>query len=240
MKEYSVLNLKVHAYDMTELVNYLESDFHNKKKVFSVNPEIAYTSLNNKKIKNIINNGDVNIADGIGIVKAIKYRYKEVVSRVTGIDLVTEILSSDLGNIKIFLYGSKPGVANDAMNRLNDLYGCNIVKTYNGYETDQSKVVDSINESGAEIVFVGLGSPLQEYFVHNNFDMLVNVKLIMVVGGSFDVLSGNIRRAPKVFMKLNIEWFYRLLTNPSRIFRQVNLLKFVFEVYKRGKYDKKN
>ncbi len=239
MKKYKIFDVYTHAYTMVELCDYLVNDFENKKTIYSINPEITYSSLKDEEIVTILNSGSVNIVDGVGVVKAIKYLYGDNVERVTGIDLVEEIIKGPLKVKKIFLFGAKDGVAKQAASNLNNKYNSNIIGYCSGYHEDYSQVVEMINDSGAEILFVGLGYPKQEKFIYENFDKFTNVKLAMVVGGSFDVLSGNVKRAPKIFLRLNLEWLYRLLTNPSRIGRQVKLLKFAREVLKRGKQNEK-
>lgn len=231
MKEYKIFDLRVDAYEMDELIDYLSNDMERQRVIYSVNPEISYNSITNKELGDIINKGDINIADGMGIVKGVKYIYDKEIERVTGIDLMTNILKSDLKEYRTYLYGAKREVAAQAMDKLNEEHGCNIVGACDGYIKDLDSVVDLINASKAEIVFVGLGSPMQEKFVDMYRDKLLYAKIIMVVGGSFDVLSGNIKRAPKLFIKFNLEWLYRLLREPRRIVRQFTLVKYLYALY---------
>ena len=133
-------------------------------------------------------------------------------------------------NARIFLYGSKKGIAKKTENELKLLYPTiNIVGTCCGYE-DENYVINLINNSKANILFVGLGNPKQEEFIINNKEKLENVKIFMPVGGSFDVISKTLRRAPNWMIKLNLEWLFRLFQQPSRFFRQLNILKFIFLV----------
>ena len=133
---------------------------------------------------------------------------------------------------KIFLYGSKPGVADKAATELeNKFQGIKIVGTCDGY-CDEEIAFNEIKHSNADIVFVALGSPKQETFIVNNRSKLKNVKIFMPVGGSFDVISKNIKRAPNWIIKLNLEWLYRMLKQPTRLFRQLKIIKFIFLVIK--------
>ena len=111
------------------------------------------------------------------------------------------------------------------VNALKEKYpNIKIVGTINGYEKDNKKIIDKINKSKADIIFVALGSPKQELWITENMDKLC-VKVYQGVGGSFDVFSGNIKRAPKWMQNCGLEWFYRLLKEPKRIFRQIKLDK---------------
>ena len=141
-------------------------------------------------------------------------------------------------NSRIFLYGSKDGIAENAKKELEALYpNINIVGTCNGYE-DKNKVIEVINSSQANILFVGLGNPKQEEFIIKNKDKLNNVRIFMPVGGSFDVISRNLKRAPNWVIKLNLEWLYRSFQEPKRFLRQTLLIKFIFLVlFRRKKYE---
>lgn len=131
-------------------------------------------------------------------------------------------------NSKIFLYGAKPEVAEDTKKQLEKKYiGINIVGVCDGYISEE-EAIENIKKVNPDILFIGLGSPKQEEFIVNNKSKLKSVKILMPVGGSFDVISNNLKRAPKWIIKINLEWLYRLIKQPKRIFRQVKLLKFIF------------
>lgn len=229
MNKYNILNLEVDNLSYTQIIDYIYNS-SSQVIISSVNPEITLQCDKNAKLREIINHSTLKIADGIGIVWAINKIYKNRVERITGIDLMEEILSSKLGNKNIFLYGSVEGVAEQAMKNLNKKYNCNIVGALSGYVQDNEKVIETINQSGAEIVFVGLGCPRQEFWIENNKKSLPNVMLFMGVGGSFDVLSGNIKRAPKWMQNFHLEWLYRVILEPKRIIRQLSLFRFVFRI----------
>ena len=128
---------------------------------------------------------------------------------------------------KIFMYGAKPEIVKKAKENLEKKYpNINIVGYIDGYEKDNEKIVNMINESGADIMFVALGSPKQEFWINENKKKL-NCKIYQGVGGSFDVFSGTIKRAPKWMQKCGLEWFYRLIKEPKRIVRQLGLFKFL-------------
>ncbi|MBQ9737227.1 MAG: WecB/TagA/CpsF family glycosyltransferase, partial [Clostridia bacterium] len=141
----------------------------------------------------------------------------------------------------VFLFGAKPGVADSAKAELEKKYpGIVISGTRNGYfkPEEEEEIVEEINESGADLLLVCLGAPKQEKWIAAHKDSL-KVKLCMGVGGTLDVLAGVAQRAPKIFIKFNLEWAYRILKNPSRIGRFVALPKFALEVLKE-KHKKKS
>ena len=143
-------------------------------------------------------------------------------------------------NSKIFLYGSKAGVTEKAKQELEKLYpNISIVGTCSGYE-EEKNAIEKINNSDANILFVGLGTPKQEDFIIKNKSKLKNIKIFMPIGGSFDVVSKNLKRAPNWMIKTNIEWLYRLFQEPKRFFRQLSLIKFIFLVIFRRKIYEKN
>ena len=133
-------------------------------------------------------------------------------------------------NARIFLYGSKPGIATLAKENLKNKFPkINIVGECNGY-CDEKEAIKKIEKTNADIVFVGLGSPKQENFIIENKEKFPSVKIFMPVGGSFDVISKTKKRAPNWVIKCNLEWLYRLFQEPSRIGRQMKLLKFMYLV----------
>ena len=130
----------------------------------------------------------------------------------------------------IFLYGGKPGVADAAKAKLESLFpSIKIVGTQDGYEKNEQKVIDRINEAQPDLLFVAMGSPKQENWINANRDQL-HPTIYQGVGGSFDVLAGTVKRAPEIFQKFGLEWFYRLLKEPKRIKRQIALPLFLLEV----------
>ena len=233
MEKENILGFDISNISKNDLINYIFEDFNNNLSNFivNINPEIITNNYKNKELKHIFNSQKYQIPDGIGIIYASKINHGKITERITGIDLMDLIcLESVKYNSKIFLYGSKNGVAEKAKQELEILYpNINIVGTCNGYE-DENNVLEKINKSNANILFVGLGSPKQEKFIIENKNNLKNIKIFMPVGGSFDVISKNIRRAPNWIIKYNLEWIYRMIRQPIRILRFYRLVKFVFLV----------
>ena len=203
--------------------------------IFTPNPEIIMAAKDDEKFKAILNSADLCTADGIGVVYAAKILKTPVPERVAGFDLTCALLEgiSRTGE-GVFLFGAKPGVAETAKANMEAKYkGINVVGTRNGYFTadDEAEIVKQINESGAKLLLVCLGAPKQENWIAAHRNEL-NVNLCMGVGGTLDVFAGTAKRAPKIFIKLNLEWFYRFMKNPSRLGRFAALPKFMLTVMK--------
>lgn len=203
--------------------------------VFTPNPEIVMAAHEDADFRDILNSADLCTADGIGVVYASKMIKDPVPERVAGFDLTCVLLEKAAkGGNGVFLFGSKPGVAETAKAKMEEKYpGIRIVGTRNGYfkPEDNAEIVEQINESGADLLLVCLGAPKQEKWIAENRDKL-KVKLCMGVGGTLDVFAGTSKRAPEIFIKLNLEWLYRGLKQPSRLIRFVALPKFMIEVMK--------
>lgn len=229
MKE-NILGIDVSVTTYEELKTSVENDILNNHKSFvvAINPEKVLKARKNADLKMLLNKATYQIPDGVGIVYASKIKKGNINSRITGIDCMDMLckLSNEKG-YKIFMYGAKKEVIEKARFALKEKYkNINIVGTVDGYEKDNSKIIDEINNSQADIIFVALGSPKQEQWIANNIGTLC-VKIYQGVGGSFDVISGNIKRAPAWMQNHGLEWLYRLAKEPKRVFRQVALLKFI-------------
>ena len=237
----NILGFDVCNTNKEELLNNVMNDFEKSEKItiMNINPEIVAKNYKNYKIINKFNREKYQIPDGIGIVYASKIKKGNVRKRITGIDFMLDICKVSASyNAKIFLYGGRAEIAEKAKDELKKQYpDINIVGTCDGY-TEEDVVINRINDSNADILFVGLGSPKQEEFIFENKNNLPNIKLFMPVGGSFDVISNTLKRAPEWMIKINLEWLYRLLKQPKRIFRQLLLVKFIILVLAKDKYKK--
>ncbi len=238
-----ILGINVCVTNYEELKNNVINDISNKKKSFivAINPEKILKARKDESLKNLLNSATYQIPDGIGVVYASKLKRGRIRSRITGIDSMEMLcgISNELG-YRIFMYGAKEEVIVKAKENLEAKYpNIKIVGTMNGYEKDNDKIVKTINESEADIIFVAMGSPKQELWITENMNNVCPY-IFQGVGGSFDVFSGNIKRAPKWMQKIGLEWFYRLIKEPKRIFRQLKLFKFFFIVlFSKKEVDKK-
>jgi len=234
MKE-TILGVEVNTENYDELIPKVFRNIEDKKKslVVAINPEKLMKAKEDPELKALLNRAEFQIPDGIGVIIASKLKKGSISSRITGIDMMDRIVREAARTGRaVFLYGAKPGVANKAAQQLKQTYPDLIVAgTQDGYESDSSKVLDTINKAQPDILFVAMGSPKQEQWIEQHRDNLYPM-LYQGVGGSFDVLAGNVKRAPAAFQRLGAEWLYRLLKEPSRLKRQMNLPKFLFEVFK--------
>lgn len=199
--------------------------------IIAVNPEKVMTASKDEGVKSLINEATYQIPDGVGILLASRLKGGMIRSRVTGVDMMERLLkfAADEGK-KVFMYGAKEEVVTKAKEKIQQKYPSIQITGYcNGYIKDQDALIQQINESQADIVFVALGSPRQELWIRDHMKEL-NVKVFQGVGGSFDVFAGNVKRAPGVFRKLGLEWFYRLITDPKRFKRQLALPKFLIKM----------
>ena len=242
MNKEPVLKFDVCTYSEQNLLEDIFADYSNNEQLFivNINPEIIMSNYKNLEIIQKFNKQKYQIPDGNGIVWASKKNKGLIRERITGIDFMQKICqkSQDYYS-KIFLYGSKPGIAQEAKSELESLYkDINIVGICDGY-CDEAEAIQKIDESKADILFVGLGSPKQEKFILDNMSKLKSVCIFMPVGGSFDVISKYKKRAPNWMLKCNLEWLYRLIKEPKRFFRQIRILKFIYLI-KRGNKSGKN
>jgi len=220
-----------HSQALDKLLAFLDSDRANI--IFTPNPEMVMLAQKNKKFNSILNSADLLLPDGVGIVYASRLTKSKIPRRVTGIDLLTSLFPhiTNSGHSLYFL-GAAPGVAETAAARIKEQFkGLSIAGVHHGYfkDEDDDRIIADINASDADIVLVGMNFPRQEEWIFRHKDK-INAKILMVVGGSFDVFSGKIPRAPKLFQKLGLEWLFRLLRQPSRIWRQRVLVKFAFKI----------
>ena len=207
--------------------------------VVTPNPEIVETCRADAEAMAAVNGADLVLPDGIGVIYGAKLLGTPLKSRVPGIEFGTAMLAhcAETGK-RVYLFGAKPGVAEQAAKNLCEkLPGLQIAGTHDGYFTDaESDVIAAeIRTSGADMALVCLGAPKQECFMHDHRAEL-NVRLMIGLGGSLDGFAGTVRRAPKWMIRLQLEWLYRLLREPSRIGRMMRLPKFVFAAWRaRGK-----
>lgn len=202
--------------------------------VITANPEIVMMAKENPSIKENVKRATYVVADGIGIIKASQILKDPLPERVTGYDTMLQLLSiADKRSYRIFLLGAQPETLEKTEDALNKRYpSIQIVGRHHGFFDMTSKhVTDQIMEASPDITFVALGAPRQEEWIARNLSTLPN-GLYIGVGGSFDVIAGTVKRAPIIFQKLNLEWFYRLVKQPSRWRRMLALPRFAVHILK--------
>lgn len=202
--------------------------------VLAVNPEKNFSVPKDPELWEVFGQADLLIPDGIGVVMAARILYGAEINRTPGVKLMHRIceMAAQDGH-KVFIYGAKEEVNAGAAEKLKELYpGIKIVGRSNGYVKDdeQPDLVKKINESGAEILFLALGSPKQEKWFAFNKDKLEHVKVCQGIGGTLDTIAGTVQLAPESWQKLGLEWLYRLIKEPKRLKRQKVLPVFAFLV----------
>ena len=203
-----------------------------KTYVVTPNPEIVWQCRRNEALRTAINGAGLVLPDGIGIILGARMLGTPLrCGRVPGIDFAAALFHkmADEGR-SVFLLGSKPGVAEEAAQRLPEKYpGLFIAGFADGYFTDDEPVVEHINAASPDLLLVCMGAPKQELWMADNAGRL-SARLCAGLGGSIDVFSGKVKRSPVFFQKLGLEWLHRLLREPRRIKRVVNLPLFVIAV----------
>lgn len=235
-KPVKILGVPVHPLTMNESVAVLEEKLQKKEQAFVVtaNAEIIMMCQQDKEYNNIVSEqADLVLPDGAGAVWAGRYLGNEVPERVAGFDLYNQLLklSADKG-YKAYFFGGAPGVAEAAKNKAEELYpGVQIVGCRNGYfnETEEETIIKEINDAAPDMLFVALGAPKQEKWLVKYRNQL-KPRVLMGIGGSFDVLAGKMERAPKWMQEASLEWAFRLYKQPSRFMRMLALPKFVLKV----------
>ncbi len=236
----NILGVKVDKVNISDVVRKIMKfiDCNEKRVVYTPNSEMIMQAYRNEDFKNILNSADIVTADGIGVVHASKILKNPITERCSGYDIACELLKHLEKNGKsVYLFGSKPGVPETAkVNMIKKHPKLNVVGVSNGYfdEKREQEIISDINEKNPDVVFVCLGVPKQEYWIYNHKDEL-NAKVFIGLGGTLDVFAGNVKRAPDIYIKLGIEWLYRLIKEPSRYKRMLDLPKFGMTVLLKGR-----
>jgi N-acetylglucosaminyldiphosphoundecaprenol N-acetyl-beta-D-mannosaminyltransferase len=215
---------------------------HQSTLVVTANPEIVMAANENPEFMKLLGyDADYITADGIGIIKAAKILETPLKERVTGYDLFSWLmtLANDRG-LRVYLIGAKPTVIHAIQAKIAREYqDIQLVGAQDGYfNEDLELVAYQIERTEPDLVFAALGSPRQEQLLALLRKNLLPA-LMMGVGGSFDVFSGEVKRAPQFWQKVHLEWFYRLLKNPTRCKRMLVLPKFILNVYQEKRNKKR-
>ena len=201
--------------------------------IVTINPEMISAAQKNPDFAEIINSAELVVADGIGVeigLKILGYKVK----RIAGIDLGKALVEKFTASGKsVAMIGAKPRVVDSAIENLSKEYkNLNVVYSHDGYFDNDENIIESVISANPDLVLVALGSPKQEFFIHNIKEKLPNSTLIGL-GGSFDVWAGVVERAPKIYQKLGLEWLYRTFKEPKRFKRIFPTLPlFVLKVLK--------
>ena len=197
------------------------------------NPEIVMAARDNPALASALDGAALVLADGVGVTKAAQMLGTPLKGRVPGIDFAGRVISAlAVKGGSVYLFGAKPGVAEAAAEKLRASYpGIVIAGTSDSYFTDDVPIVEKIDAAAPDFLMVCLGSPKQELWMADKAGR-INCGLMAGLGGSLDVLAGNVPRAPEAWRKLGLEWLYRLIREPKRIGRVMKLPLFVLEAAK--------
>ena len=200
-------------------------------RVVTPNAEIAYEALHDENMRTLLNSAELMLPDGAGVVLASKILKTPLKQKVAGVDFADGLLGVlETTGQSLYLLGSKPGIGELAAQKMMQKHPrLRIAGIADGYFQDEAPVIDKINASGADVLFVCLGAPKQEQFMARH-QMALHVKLMAGLGGTLDSFAGTVKRAPKWMIRLNLEWLYRLIKEPKRFKRMLRLPKYLWAV----------
>lgn len=195
------------------------------------NSEIVYEAMHDPSLMEILNQADLVLPDGSGVVLASEILKTPLKEKVAGVDFSTNLLGilEEQGK-SLYLLGAKPGIAELAADKMHSMHPkLNIIGMHDGYFQDDDDVIETINALSPDALFVCLGVPRQERFMAEHLNDL-KVRLMIGLGGTLDSFAGTVKRAPKWMIRMNLEWLYRLIKEPWRFRRMLRLPKFLFAV----------
>ncbi len=237
-----ILGVRFDAIGMEEALlragRFLETDGQTFR-VHTPNAEMVEMAYERHK-QDLLNSAQLNLPDGVGVLKASRILDTPITTgKVAGVEFGERLmkLCAEKG-YRLFFYGARPGVAREAQTRMEAKYpGLCVCGTLDGYG-DPAAAAQTIRKAKAEVVFVCLGMGTQESWMQT-YGKISGAKLLAGLGGSLDVYAGAARRAPKLFLKLSLEWLWRLLCQPSRFKRMLKLPKFLHHVKQEAKARRK-
>jgi N-acetylglucosaminyldiphosphoundecaprenol N-acetyl-beta-D-mannosaminyltransferase len=242
IKHIFITGLKFHNIIKQEfkfLINDLSKN--SNKKIYIVTPNVDFVvrADYDNEFKKIINSADISVCDSTIIYQCSKLLNQDSLrDKITGFDAMTVMLeNANKKEEKIFLLGSTDDTIKLAAENISKIYpDLKVAGFINGFfnvEKDTANIIKSINNTGAKYLFIGMGSPRQEKWVYKNKNVL-NTNFIISVGGLFDIYSEKIKRAPVIFQQIGMEWFWRFLNDPRRLFRRyfIEDMKFFYLLFK--------
>jgi N-acetylglucosaminyldiphosphoundecaprenol N-acetyl-beta-D-mannosaminyltransferase len=223
---------------MQETVHIIENQINSDRKrpyhIITGNPEIVLQYEKDEVVNRLIKETDLITPDGIGIILASKWKKDVLPERVAGFDLLMNVLNK--GNQKgwsFYFLGADEDTNKKAVETIKEKYPKLVISgRHNGFfdSEKEEKIIEDIDRTSPDILVVALGAPRAEKWIYNNKHRL-NTKVTFGVGGSFDVIAGKVKRAPLIWQKMNLEWLYRLLRQPSRWRRQLALPVFAWKAF---------
>ncbi|MCX8059407.1 MAG: WecB/TagA/CpsF family glycosyltransferase [Spirochaetes bacterium] len=226
--------IKIYNLDSNNIISLIKNTIKENIKlhIITLNAIILTKALLNKKYMQLLSNSDLIIAESDGIGLLFKMFDKKLKEKVAGIDLARKLLHfSEVENHSVFLLGGSKEVSLLSEKNIKATFkNLKVVGRFHGYfkdETEEKNIVTIIRKSSPDILFVAMGFPKQDIFI-NKYKESLNSKVMIGIGGTFDIFAGKKRRAPKFFIKNKLEWFYRIITNPLKYYQFFLILIFFF------------
>ncbi len=243
MDKLNIMGVRIDNKTMNEAMSIIEKKLAGNEQyvIYTPNTEFVMMCQNDEEFMDLMNKSDINVPDGVGLIYASKIKKHPLKEKVAGYDLSVNLLRlANEQGLRLFVIGGKPGVAEAAMKNVHEEYpNIKIMGAQHGYfqgthlgkngHEEELKVIEEINITKPDILFVGFGAKKQEQWIEYNKDK-IDAKIIIGNGGTLDGLAGHVKRAPDIFIKLGLEWFYRLVKEPKRIKRQILLPMFMLKV----------
>lgn len=234
MGKIDIHGVKIHNVTMQEAVELIQTWVSESSTVshavYTPNSEIIMQAQRNNELKNILNGADLLVADGAGVILASKILRAPIKEKVSGIDLVKKLFKAfSEKNVSFYILGGQPGVAEmAAVNIIAKHQKIKIVGYEHGYfkPEDENELIQKINSAEPDILLVGLGAPKQEFWISSNMHRL-KCKILIGIGGSIDVFAGKVSLTPEFIRKAGFEWLHRLIREPRRIKRMMDLPRFM-------------
>ena len=235
-----ILDTQINNLNMSETLALVSKTIENRRQIHHVvvNAGKIVAMQKDPDLRKSVNESDIINPDGQAVVWASRFLGKPLKERVAGIDLMANLVEMAYQkNYKIFLFGAKEEVVKSVVEKYSEIYSPDLIAGYrNGYFSpeEEERIAQQIADSGTQMLFVAISSPIKENFLYRHREILKDVNLIMGVGGSFDVVAGKTKRAPKWMQKIGMEWFYRFLQEPKRMWKRylVGNTKFILLVLK--------
>jgi UDP-N-acetyl-D-mannosaminouronate:lipid I N-acetyl-D-mannosaminouronosyltransferase len=225
--EFRIINgIRVFGFpDKASLIDFAQGK---NKILIAVNAEKIYGA--DQELKDLINS-NIGYPDGVGAVWALKQKGIKQVTKIPGVELWLEIVRTNYKEKSFYFIGAREEIIQGTVSKLNQEFpGIQLVGYRNGYlkEEEENKLIEDIAAKKPDFIFVAMGSPAQERLMRK---MKARHEAVYLgLGGSFDIYSGKTKRAPKVFIDYKLEWFYRLITEPKRAYRQIKLIDFAWKM----------
>lgn len=233
MKKLNIAGVKIHCVDFSKTILKIEDFIRLKKphQVITINPEFVVTAQKDKEFKNILNSADLALPDGIGVVLASKLLKGCVKERITGIDLIPEIVKlAQKKGFSIYFLGAEEDIAKKTVDILLKQYPKLKIAGAEAGSPHDLDLVERIKRTKPDILFVAFGHPKQEKWIYKYKERL-SIPVSIGVGGAFDFISKKVPRAPLWIQKMGLEWLYRLIKEPKRWKRQLKLIMFIFLIF---------